>query len=201
MSKLSKQLSEFFPDAEVKNAFDETTLVIKVENIFSTLETLKNEFNFDVLCDVTGVDYLHYGKTEWDSNVSSSGFSRSKTSIDSTKEDNRYCVVYHLLSIKNNKRLRVKSFLNRDLQLDSVINIWDSANWFEREVFDLFGFLFKGHPDLRRILTDYGFIGHPLRKDFPMVGEVQMRYDENQQRVVYEPVDIELAVNVPKVIK
>jgi NADH-quinone oxidoreductase subunit C len=115
---------------------------------------------------------------------------------------NRFAAVYHLLSVTHNVRLRVKTFLDADRPIvDSVIGIWPSANWFEREAFDLFGILFTGHPDLRRILTDYGFIGHPFRKDFPLIGHVEMRYDPEQQRVVYQPVSIEPRTLVPRVIR
>jgi len=114
----------------------------------------------------------------------------------------RYAVVYHLLSIKNNERLRLKCFLDGDMpKIDSVVDIWAGADWFEREAFDMFGIVFDGHPDLRRILTDYGFIGHPFRKDFPLSGHVEMRYDPEQKRVIYQPVSIEPRVLVPRVIR
>ena len=114
----------------------------------------------------------------------------------------RFAVVYHLLSIKHNQRLRVKAFVNNaDNVAPSVCELWKVANWFEREAYDLFGILFEGHPDLRRLLTDYGFIGHPFRKDFPVSGHVEMRYDATLQKVVYEPVDIEPRVLVPKVVR
>ena len=114
----------------------------------------------------------------------------------------RYASVYHLLSVKNNHRIRIRTWLDSDFPVvDSVVGLWKGANWFEREAFDLFGILYTGHPDLRRILTDYGFIGHPLRKDFPLVGQVEMRYDANKQRVIYEPVSIEERVNIPRVIR
>jgi NADH-quinone oxidoreductase subunit C len=114
----------------------------------------------------------------------------------------RFAVVYHLLSVTHNVRLRVKTYLDADRPIvDSVIGIWASANWFEREAFDLYGIMFAGHPDLRRILTDYGFIGHPFRKDFPLIGQVEMRYDPEQQRVIYEPVSIEPRTLVPRVIR
>ena len=118
------------------------------------------------------------------------------------KQRNRFDVVYHLLSVSNNNRLRVKALLPDDsLMIKSVTGIWNSSDWYEREAFDLFGILFENHTDLRRILTDYGFVGHPLRKDFPMIGEVEMRYDEELGRVVYEPVSIEPNVSVPRVIR
>ena len=114
----------------------------------------------------------------------------------------RFAVVYHLLSLKQNRRLRLRTFLDDALPIvDSVVTVWRSADWYEREAFDLFGIIFEGHPDLRRILTDYGFIGHPFRKDFPLSGEVEMRYDAERQRVVYEPVSIEPRINVPRVIR
>lgn len=194
-------LKKHFPDFEIVDEFDELTLTVDSENIVATCQTLKTKLNFDTLIDVAGVDYLHFGQDEWQTEVSSTGFGRSRSNIEIEAKDNRYAVVYHLLSVEKNQRLRLKTYLPDNLQIDSVIGVWTVADWFEREAFDLFGFLFRNHPDLRRILTDYGFIGHPLRKDFPTVGEVQMRYDEKQQRVVYEEVDIELETNVPKVIK
>ncbi|WP_455198073.1 NADH-quinone oxidoreductase subunit C, partial [Kaarinaea lacus] len=154
-----------------------------------------------------GVDYLAYGLAEWEtSSATGSGFSRGvehKEIAHQAGEDRpRFAVVYHLLSIKHNCRLRVKAMLSESNPvIDSVIDIWNSVNWFEREAFDLFGIMFDGHPDLRRILTDYGFIGHPFRKDFPLIGNVEMRYDANRQRVIYEPVSIEPRTLVPKVIR
>lgn len=170
-----------------------------------------NDASFEQLIDVCGVDYLTYGQVEWD--VGGSSFTRGvkrEFSFDDESDDEvvefdgrRYAVVVHLLSIKNNQRVRLKSYCddNEFPVMDSVESIWSSANWFEREAFDLFGIMFKGHPDLRRILTDYGFIGHPFRKDFPLIGQVDMRYDEEQKRVVYEPVSIEPRVLVPRVIR
>lgn len=194
-------LKKHFPNDDIVDEFDELTLIIDSTKILPVCQTLKNTLCFDTLIDIAGVDYLHFGQDEWQTEVSSTGFGRSRSNIEAEEKDNRYAVVYHLLSVKKNQRLRIKTYLPENLQIDSIIGVWAVADWFEREAFDLFGFLFKNHPDLRRILTDYGFIGHPLRKDFPTVGEVQMRYDEKQQRVVYEEVDIELEPNVPKVIK
>ena len=157
--------------------------------------------------DVCGVDYLDYGKSEWvGDDATSTGFERGVMRERKLQAHEftgpRFAVVYHLLSIALNQRIRVKVRLEEaDLLVDSVVEIWPSANWFEREAFDFYGILFKGHPDLRRILTDYGFIGHPFRKDFPLSGYVEVRYDATQQRVVYEPVDIEPRVLVPKVIR
>jgi NADH-quinone oxidoreductase subunit C len=194
-------LQECFPKYKIIDAFDELTLIVDSQNIVAVCKRLKDNLNFDTLIDIAGIDYLHYGQDEWHTDVSSSGFGRSKNTIKDTSIANRYAIAYHLLSTTDNTRLRVRTYLPDNLQIESVIGVWSVADWFEREAFDLFGFLFKNHPDLRRILTDYGFIGHPLRKDFPTVGEVQMRYDEKQQRVVYEEVDIELEPNVPKVIQ
>jgi NADH-quinone oxidoreductase subunit C len=168
----------------------------------------------EVLLDVCGVDYLSYGRGEWRTeDATETGFSRG--TFRSAPEQAfaapdvafppraRFAVVYHLLSVTLNHRLRLKVFLE-DVDrpvVDSVVSIWPSADWFEREAFDLFGILFRGHPDLRRILTDYGFIGHPFRKDFPLIGNVEMRFDPEKGRVVYEPVSIEPRTLVPKVLR
>lgn len=169
---------------------------------------------FDQLIDLCGVDYLAYGKAEWDvMTASASGFSRAVQSNDlfDFEEDDiaaeftgkRFAVVMHLLSVKTNKRIRVRTFCddNDFPVIASLVGVWNSANWYEREAFDLFGIMFEGHPDLRRILTDYGFVGHPFRKDFPLIGHVEMRYDAEKQRVVYEPVSIEPRTLVPRVIR
>jgi len=141
------------------------------------------ELKFEQLIDLCGVDYSEYGDGTW--------------------EGRRYAVVVHLLSVSLNQRVRVRVFaLDDDFPVfPTLIDIWPVANWFEREAFDLYGIMFENHPDLRRILTDYGFVGHPFRKDFPMIGNVEMRYDPVQQRVVYQPVSIELRNNVPRVIR
>jgi NADH-quinone oxidoreductase subunit C len=162
---------------------------------------------FEILIDVAGVDYLHYGRDEWQTTTAThSGFSRGRVARTSAPDPNmpgRFAVVYQLLSIANNQRLRlrVKCLDVQEPVVDSVIDIWASANWFEREAFDLFGIVFRGHPDLRRILTDYGFIGHPFRKDFPLSGNVEVQYDPEKKRVVYQPVSIVPRVLVPKVIR
>jgi len=164
------------------------------------------------MIDLCGVDYLAYGESEWDIGGSSLSrgvkreFSFDDSELDETDsvfEGKRYAVVIHLLSIKHNQRIRLKTYCddNEFPVVASVTDIWSSANWFEREAFDLFGIMFSGHPDLRRILTDYGFSGHPFRKDFPLIGQVEMRYDEEQKRVVYEPVSIEPRVLVPRIIR
>lgn len=189
----------------------EVTLVLSAENLLPLCKILKDnsELGFDTLVDVSGVDYLHYGIANWQTEeVSGTGFCRgvepgvegSWTKSDEIPE--RFAVTYHLLSTQHNSRLRLKVFLSESApNVQSVVGVWPGANWFEREVFDLFGILFEGHPDLRRILTDYGFKGHPFRKDFPLSGEVEVRYDHAEKRVVYMPVDIKPRVLVPKVIR
>ena len=162
--------------------------------------------SFRQLSDLCGVDYLAYGKADWETrDTTRTGFSRGVSQgvyIDTQDIENRYAVVYHLLSLEHNRRLRVRSFLSgQPPRIASVTPIWPGANWFEREAFDLFGILFDGHPDLRRILTDYGFRGHPFRKDFPLEGNVEVRYDPEQGRVVYQPVSIKNRVLVPKTIR
>jgi NADH-quinone oxidoreductase subunit C len=161
---------------------------------------------FAMLVDVAGVDFLDYGRTEWQAErATASGFSRgvNRAAGHPLRDGRRYAVVYQLLSLTHNRRLRLRVWCPDDAEpaVDSVTGIWASANWFEREAFDLFGILFRGHPDLRRLLTDYGFIGHPFRKDFPLIGNVEVRYDAEQRRVVYEPVTIEARTLVPRVIR
>ena len=171
----------------------------------SNCSILKNEpsLAFDVLIDICAVDYLHYGQSEWVTERSTFvGYSRATTQFKNECATDRFVVVYHLLSITHNRRLRVAIPLQLPhLQIDSVIDLWPAADWFEREAYDLFGVVFQGHPDLRRILTDYGFIGHPMRKDFPLCGEVEIRYDAKDERCVYDPVDIQLRTTVAKVIR
>ncbi len=187
----------------------EVAYEVDAENLLQVCRTLREtpELKFEVLIDVAGVDYLHYGRDEWQTQTAThSGFSRGRVARTSAPDPGmagRFAVAYHLLSITHNRRLRlrVKCPDTSDPVVDSVVGIWASANWFEREVFDLFGILFRGHPDLRRILTDYGFIGHPFRKDFPLIGNVEVRYDEEKKRVVYQPVSIVPRVLVPKVIR
>ncbi|MFZ9872385.1 MAG: NADH-quinone oxidoreductase subunit C [Steroidobacteraceae bacterium] len=162
---------------------------------------------FEMLMDLAGVDYSEFGKSEWKTfSATGSGFSRgvNRSAVGEVRQDGvRFAVVVQLLSITNNQRLRLRAFCADDAEpiIDSLVDIWSSANWFEREAFDLFGILFRGHPDLRRLLTDYGFIGHPFRKDFPLIGNVEVRYDPAKQRVVYEPVSIEPRTLVPRVIR
>ncbi|MFW0072370.1 MAG: NADH-quinone oxidoreductase subunit C [Coxiella-like endosymbiont] len=164
-------------------------------------------FKFELLLDICGVDYLKYGVSHWRTEeTTNTGFSRGYSSDQLEQiipwNKPRFSVVYHLLSITNNHRLRLKIYVDGEPPLvPSVIKIWNSADWYEREAFDLFGIVFDGHPDLRRLLTDYGFVGHPFRKDFPLIGEVELRYDAEQQRCVYEPVSIQPRVIMPKVIR
>jgi len=164
------------------------------------------DLKFEMLMDVSGVDYLHYGLDEWQTTGSTrTGFSRGRRALAPPDPDmpGRFVVVYQLLSVGNNARLtlHVKCPDTGMPTVDSLVQVWASANWFEREVFDLFGVMFRGHPDLRRILTDYGFIGHPFRKDFPLTGNVETRYDPEKKRVVYQPVSIVPRVLAPKVIR
>lgn len=162
---------------------------------------------FEMLMDLTAVDYLHFGRDEWQTiSATHSGFSRGRVARPSAHlpaGEARFAIVYQLLSITHNHRLRLRvpCAAEDEPVVDSVIDVWASANWFEREAFDLYGILFRGHPDLRRLLTDYGFIGHPFRKDFPLSGNVEVRYDADKKRVVYQPVTIEPRVLVPKVIR
>jgi len=188
---------------------DEVAYEVDAANLLTVCRTLRDapELKFEMLMDVAGVDYLHYGLDEWQTqSATRSGFSRGRVARNDLPDPNmagRYGVTYNLLSITNNQRLRlrVKCPDTQEPVVDSVNGIWASANWFEREAFDLFGILFRGHPDLRRILTDYGFIGHPFRKDFPLCGNVEVKYDTEKKRVVYQPVSILPRVLVPKVIR
>jgi NADH-quinone oxidoreductase subunit C len=173
------------------------------------------EFCFEQLTDLCGLDYLGYGQAEWDTeDASQEGFSRGVEAFgpgrfdwagrpEAEEIERRFCVVVHLISYRHNRRLRLHCFAPDDGMpiVPSLVDVWSSANWYEREAFDLFGIVFEGHPDLRRILTDYGFTGHPFRKDFPLIGNVAVRYDNQKKRVVYEPVEIEPRVGVPRVIR
>jgi NADH-quinone oxidoreductase subunit C len=162
---------------------------------------------FEQLIDLSGIDYLDYGRSEWATlDATSSGFSRGVDRggrREAPADEGRFAVSYQFLSVSRNTRLRLRCFCpaGEPPMMDSVVEVWPAANWYEREAFDLYGILFRGHPDLRRILTDYGFIGHPFRKDFPLSGYVEVRYDPARGRVVQEPVSIEPRVTVPKVIR
>ena len=188
----------------------EITLVLSKDDLLDVAQLLRDHeaFKFDQLIDVCGVDYLEYGQAEWATeSATGTGFDRAvmrdeKLTVHENPHPERYAVVYHLLSVKLNQRLRLKVYLpENDCRVPSVYSIWNCADWFEREAFDLVGILFENHPDLRRILTDYGFIGHPFRKDFPLIGNLEMRYDATEKRVVYEPVSIKPRTLVPRIIR
>ncbi|MGB5201888.1 MAG: NADH-quinone oxidoreductase subunit C [Sedimenticolaceae bacterium] len=209
LEKLEEALEEHledFDDCRRERAPGELTLILPREQLIPVMRVLRETraLAFEQCIDVCGVDYATYGDSEWvTTSAPNAGFGRG--AVRHTPEldpQNRFAAVYHLLSMSHNVRLRVKTFLDADRPIvDSVVDIWASALWYEREAFDLFGIMFQGHPDLRRILTDYGFIGHPFRKDFPLIGQVEMRYDPEQQRVIYEPVSIEPRTLVPRVIR
>jgi len=217
---LAERLRAQFPDGlvDIAQPRGELTLDVAPDAWHATCRTLRDGFGFEQCMDICGVDYLGYGSDEWDTtDVSSEGFSRGvegrgpgrfkwgEQPTDAKLPSNRrFAVVAHLLSIQDNVRLRVRCFAADDTLpvVASVVDLWPGVNWFEREAFDMFGILFEGHPDLRRILTDYGFVGHPFRKDFPLIGNVEVRYDNEKQRVVYEPVtSVEPRVGVPRVIR
>ena len=186
--QLAQALREFLGDKarQVNVAFGEVTLVVPATGLIDVMKSLRDEpdFQFALLADVCGVDYLRFGD-------------------QSPPPGERFAAVYHLLSLAHNRRLRVRTFAPDDEfpVLASVVDLWPTANWFEREAFDLYGIIFDGHPDLRRILTDYGFIGHPFRKDFPLSGHVEMRYDPEQGRVIYQPVTIEPREITPRIVR
>jgi NADH-quinone oxidoreductase subunit C len=173
------------PLTSVTVALGEVTVVVAADRLPGVMRALRDrpEFRFESLIDACGVDYSTYGDGAWDGA--------------------RFAAIYHLLSLSHNHRLRVRAFAAADdfPILPSVVDVWPAANWFEREAFDLFGIVFDGHPDLRRLLTDYGFVGHPFRKDFPLSGHVEMRYDPEQKRVIYQPVTIEPREITPRVIR
>lgn len=204
--KIEAELSALQTSVVIAN--NEITIECDVAHIILLLTQLKNHesFAFDQLIDLCAVDYLLYGVYDWETDsASESGFSRGVERAqerDCPPTKPRFAVVYHLLSTTLNHRIRVKVFVAEPhLIIPSANEIWKAANWFEREAYDLYGILFENHPDLRRILTDYGFIGHPFRKDFPLGGHVEMRYDASFQKVVYDPVDLEPRILVPKVIR
>jgi NADH-quinone oxidoreductase subunit C len=222
------QLRARFPDATVSVALPrgEVGIVFATAHWHDGCRVLRDEFGFEALMDLCGVDYLGHGRDEWDTGVSSEGFSRGVEGrgpgrfgwgegFDPRSGDddgdaappappNRFAAVAQLLSVRHNRRVRVTCFVEDDAMpvLESVTDLWPGANWFEREAFDLYGIIFQNHPDLRRILTDYGFVGHPFRKDFPLIGNVEVRYDAELRRVIYEPVtSVEPRVLVPRVIR
>jgi NADH-quinone oxidoreductase subunit C len=224
----AEDLRARFAGAEVTVAAPrgEVGIVFDAAAWHESCRALRDEFGFGMLIDVCGVDGMGYGSDEWDTGVSSQGFSRGvsgkgpgrfrfgETSSEQVPQPQgvanilpprrRFAVVVQLLSVQHNRRVRATCFAPDDVlpMVDSVTDLWPVADWFERETFDMFGIVFAGHPDLRRILTDYGFVGHPFRKDFPLIGNVEVRYDAELQRVVYEPVtSVEPRVNVPRVIR
>jgi NADH-quinone oxidoreductase subunit C len=202
---------------ELQEHRGQLTAVIKAEHWLDVAYQLRDEpsLRFEQLLDLCGVDYLGFGDDEWETaEATGSGFSRGVDALgpgrfswedrpEAEEIPNRFAVVVHLLSQQHNHRLRLRCFAPDDElpMVASLIEVWNSVNWYEREAFDLFGIVFEGHPDLRRILTDYGFVGHPFRKDFPLIGNVTVRYDEDRKRVVYEPVEIEPRVLVPRVVR
>lgn len=187
LEALSQKLQDRFGEVLLSNklALGELTVEIAPAHYFSFMQSLRDEpdFAFEELIDLCGVDYSAYADRPW--------------------QGNRFATVVHLLSVTHNTRLRVRVFSADDAFpcVDSVTPLWSSANWFEREAFDLFGIAYVGHEDLRRILTDYGFVGHPFRKDFPISGHVEMRYDPDQGRVIYQPITIEPRENTPRVVR
>ncbi len=194
------------------------SLDIAVEHWLEVCRALRDEedFSYEQLTDLCGVDYLGYGQSEWETeHADSEGYSRGVVGSpgpgrfdwadrpEADQVEQRFGIVAHLLSFRHNTRLRIQCYAPDEGMpiVPSLVEIWNSVNWYEREAFDLFGIVFEGHPDLRRILTDYGFTGHPFRKDFPLIGNVAVRYDNRKKRVVYEPVEIEPRVLVPRVIR
>ena len=186
LEQLQQHLEKSFGSvAKIEARINELTLTISAEHYLATAKQLRDDknFAFEQLVDLCGVDYQAYGDSVW--------------------QGLRFGVVSHLLSVSNNWRLRLIVMVPNDdfPVIDSLVGIWSSANWYEREAFDLFGIIFEGHDDLRRILTDYGFIGHPFRKDFPVSGQVEMRYDAEQKRVVYQPITMEPREITPRIIR
>jgi len=219
-NSLAERLVARFGDllASVETSLGQTTIEVTADNLLKVATALRDEpdFDFSLLVDVCGVDYLGYGQNEWETTgASSTGFSRGVRGEASGRFDwegrprdvdlpRRFASVVHLLSISHNRRLRMRTYCEDDALplVPSLTALWPVANWFEREAFDLFGIVYEGHPDLRRILSDYGFVGRPFRKDFPLIGNVEVRYDPDKQRVTYEPVtSVVPRVLVPRVIR
>ena len=202
MSTLRTNLSNVFGDKliSVEERLGELTVEVRTAAMLEVLTRLRDapEFRFELMMDLCGLDYSTYG-----SDVSEGGAYFRSDDMPDSAHPSRFAVVYHLLSLTHNTRLRVRVYAEEDdfPVFPSAIDIWPSANWYEREAFDLYGIVFTGHPDLRRILTDYGFVGNPFRKDFPLSGHVEMRYDPEQQRVVYQPVSIEPREVTPRIVR
>jgi len=187
LEQLTANIEKILGDKVTKLSvnLDELTIECAAKDLLKVVKTLRDnkKLQFDQLIDLCGVDYSDYKDGTW--------------------EGSRFAVVYHFLSVALNHRIRLRTFCTDDEfpVVATMVDLFPVANWFEREAFDLLGIMFDGHPDLRRLLTDYGFVGHPFRKDFPMIGNVEMRYDPEQQRVVYQPVSVELRNNVPRIIR
>ena len=206
----TKALEDVLLKYEIEVSMNQSNVEIKInpEQLIEVATALKSNLSFELLMDVIAVDYLTYGDVDWKTNnATSTGYSRAVKptiipEIDETFKG-RFAVFYQLLSVSNNQRLTLKVFTSESNppSVPSLVNIWSSADWFEREAFDLMGIHFDGHPDLRRILTDYGFIGHPFRKDFPTNGNLEVVYDEEKEEVVYQPVSISTRPGVPRVIR
>jgi NADH-quinone oxidoreductase subunit C len=190
----------------VPSATGELTFELAASDLIAVATILRDEpeFHFEQLIDLCGLDLLGHGQGDWATErTTRTGFSRAREEAEPGHLERRFVVVTHLMSVRHNHRLRLRTFCapGEPPMMPSLVDLWPSANWAERECFDLFGILFDGHPDLRRILTDYGFIGHPFRKDFPLSGHVEVRYDPEKGRVVYQPVSIEPRNNVPRVVR
>src|SRR3989338_3813187 len=202
MSTLRTDLTNVFGDklASVEESLGELTVVVRSVAMLEVLTRLRDAagFRFELMMDLCGLDYSTYG-----SDVSEGGAYFRSDDIPDPAHPSRFAVVYHLLSLTHNTRLRVRVYAEEDdfPVLPSVIEVWPAANWYEREAFDLYGIVFTGHPDLRRILTDYGFVGNPFRQDFPLSGHVEMRYDPAQQRVIYQPVSVEPREITPRIVR
>ena len=211
-NRLAEHARELLGDKIAECIVDrgEVTLVVPRDQLVAACTQLRDAggLGFEELIDVCGIDYADYGVDEWDTDGAqdsgfSRGVSREAASHAGQAHPHRFAAVYQLLSVSNNQRIRVRCYAENDELpvVDSLIGVWRSADWFEREAFDLFGIVFEGHPDLRRLLTDYGFIGHPFRKDFPLSGHLEMRYDATRGRTVYEPVTIEPRGTQPRIIR
>ena len=223
MISMTKSLSDHLEECFAgrvkvsKSANGQVAIRVPVDEWLDVAQTLRDDarFAFGQLTDLCGVDYLSYGQSEWETEEAThDGFSRGVEGLGAGRFDwnnrpesgdieQRFSVIIHLLSMSHNLRISMATFAADEglPVVPSLVDIWSSANWYERETFDLFGIVFEGHPDLRRLLTDYGFTGHPFRKDFPLIGNVAVRYDEEKGRVIYEPVEIEPRVLVPRVIR